>query len=67
MPPRSTNAPKSAMFLTVPLTIMPSLRVSMSRFLALSRSSSMSLRRLMTMFLRSVSILSTLARMSRPM
>ncbi len=39
----------------------------MSRFLAISRSFSMRLRREMTMLRRSVSILSTLARTSRPM
>ena len=67
MPPRSTKAPKSAMFLTVPETMSPSLRVSRSRFLACSRSVSMSLRREMTMFLRSRSILRISARTLRPM
>ncbi len=44
MPPRSMNAPKSAMFLTSPATMSPSLRVSIRRFFAESRSVSMSLR-----------------------
>jgi hypothetical protein len=45
MPPRSTNAPKSAMFLTVPLTMSPSLRVSSRRLFASLALFSMSLRR----------------------
>ena len=68
MPPRSTNAPKSAMFLTTPLRIWPSLivgeQVAPSR---VSRSSSMSLRREMTMFMRASSILMMRASISLPM
>ena len=57
MPPRSMNAPKSAMFLTVPLTIWPTCRLSSVFFFSSSRCCSISLRRLMTMLRRSSSIL----------
>ena len=58
MPPRSTNAPKSAMFLTMPLRVWPILDFRRrASALASPRSSSMSLRRLMTMLRRSRSIL----------
>ena len=67
MPPRSTNAPKSAMFLTMPLRIWPSW-ISVSRIsFCFSRSSSSSLRREMTMFMRSASILMIRARIGLPM
>ena len=65
-PPRSMNAPKSAMFVTVPRTMSPSFTLPSSLLRAASRSSSMSLRRLMTMFLRSSSILRIDARTLRP-
>ena len=67
MPPRSTNTPKSAMFLTMPLRIWPSW-MSVSRLsFCVSRSSSSSLRREMTMFMRSSSILMIRARIGSPM
>ena len=65
-PPRSMNAPKSAMLVTVPRTMSPSFTWPSSLDFAASRSSSMSLRRLMTMFLRSSSIFRIDARIVRP-
>ena len=66
MPPRSTKAPKSAMFLTSPLRVWPSAisDSSVSRFSA--RSSSSSWRRETTMLRRSSSILTILARTTSP-
>ena len=57
MPPRSTNAPKSAMFLTVPLRTWPTSISSRSCFFCCSRVISISLRRLTTMLRRLSSIL----------
>ncbi len=67
MPPRSTNAPNSAMFLTTPRRTWPT-SMSRRRFsFAVVRSSSISFRREMTMFLRSASIFRIFASISRPM
>ena len=58
MPPRSTNAPKSAMFLTTPLRIWPDFDLGEQlASSAASRWSSISLRRLTTMLRRASSIL----------
>ncbi len=67
MPPRSTNAPKSAMFLTTPLRTWPGWISPRRCFFSSSRCSSMSLRREMTMFIRGSSILMIRASMSLPM
>ena len=67
MPPRSTNAPKSAMFFTMPRRTWPSaISVRSCRFI-MSRCSSMSLRREMTMFIRLSSILMIVPSISCPM
>ena len=66
MPPRSMNAPKSAMFLTVPLRIWPTLRPSSVFFFSSSRCCSIILRREMTMLRRSSSILRMTASILRP-
>ena len=66
IPPRSMNAPNSAIFVTVPLTMSPSLTLVKRLRRASSRSTSINLRRLMTMLRRSRSIFSTAARIVRP-
>jgi hypothetical protein len=66
MPPRSTNAPKSAMFLTVPVRAAL-LDLAHQLGLRLGPLLSISLRRLMTMLRRSVSILRISASTSWPM
>ena len=60
MPPRSTNAPYSVMFLMVPLTTMPSSRVSRVLAFISSRSFSRSTRRESTMLPRFLLNLMTL-------
>ena len=68
MPPRSTNAPKSAMFLTMPLRIWPTSMFVEQLLLGLVRAAPRcSLRRQMTMLRRSSSILRILASISWPM
>ena len=67
MPPRSTKAPKSAMFLTTPSRNWPTIMVARSWRLASSRSSSMSRRRETTMLRRSASIFRILHLMRSPM
>ena len=57
MPPRSTKAPKSAMFLTVPLRSSPSVISDINASFILLRSSSISLRRETTILRRDSSIL----------
>ncbi len=57
MPPRSTNAPKSTMFLTLPWRVWPTSSFSNMRDFITSRCCSMSWRRLTTMLRRSSSIL----------
>ena len=59
MPPRSTNAPKSAMFLTTPLRSWPTSSCLSSSAFFSARSASIRLRRLTTMLRRASSILST--------
>ena len=60
MPSRSMNAPKSVMFLTVPLRMSPTLTPSRNFWRFSLRSCSMSSRRERTMFLRSSLILTIL-------
>ena len=59
MPPRSTNAPNSAMFLTMPLRRWPTSSSARSWAFFSARSASISARRLTTMFRRASSIFST--------
>ncbi len=67
MPPRSTNAPNSAMFLTTPLRIWPISSSPSSLSFWILRRSSISLRRLTTMFRRCSSILRMTHSMVRSM
>ncbi len=67
MPPRSTNAPKSTMFLTLPGRIWPGSRSSNRRTFMMSRSASRCWRRETTMLRRSSSILRILQVSRRPM
>src|ERR1700743_1540826 len=66
-PPRSTNGPKSAMFLRWPLRVWPMVISLKSFILASPRCFSRSLRREITMLRRSRSILRISASMVRPM
>ena len=67
MPPRSTNAPKSAMFFTTPLRSWPTSSCLSSSVFFCARSASMRLRRLTTILRRASSILSTRHLISLPM
>jgi len=66
MPPRSTNAPKSAMFLTTPLRSCPTSTSASSFSLASARRSSISRRRETTMLRAPTSILRIFASIFRP-
>ncbi len=67
MPPRSTKAPKSAMFLTMPLRRWPTSSSASNWAFFSARSASIRARRLTTMFRRASSIFSTMHWMARPM
>ena len=67
MPPRSTNAPNSAIFLTMPLRRCPTSSSASSWAFFSARSASISARRLTTMFRRTSSIFSTRHWIVRPM
>ena len=66
MPPRSTKAPNSAMFLTMPLRRWPTSSSASSWAFFSARSASISARRLTTMFRRASSIFSTRHWIVRP-